>query len=113
MRQSRTAGFTLLEMLVVLVIIGLIAGLVFLFKDKKRSMDTVLIISIVLAALATALYFLNPTVQNGMIYPAAPISLLAGLSSVIGLVLVLIVRFVFGKNVDLAAAVTWRFSPRA
>jgi hypothetical protein len=88
-------------------LVGLIAGLVFLFKDKKRSMDTVLIISIVLAALATALYFLNPTVQNGMIYPAAPISLLAGLSSVIGLVLVLIVRFVFGKNVDLAAAVTW------
>ena len=89
-------------------LVGLIAGLVFLFKDKKRSMDTVLIISIVLAALATVVFFLNPSVKNGMVYPFdQPVSLLAGLSSVIGLVLVLIVRFVFGKNVDLAAAVTW------
>jgi hypothetical protein len=88
-------------------LVGLIAGLVFLFKDKKKSMDTVLIISIVLAALATVLFLLNRNVSNNIIYPSAPISLLAGLSAVIGLVLVLIVRFVFGKNIDLAAAVTW------
>ena len=35
-------------------LVGMISGMVWLFKDKKRSMDTVLIISGVLAALATA-----------------------------------------------------------
>lgn len=89
-------------------LIGMVAGMVFLFKDKKKSMDTVLIVGLVLTALATLLYFLNRSVQNGFYFVnAEPVSLFAGLSLAIGLVLVLIVRFVFGKNIDIAAAVTW------
>jgi hypothetical protein len=41
------------------------------------------------------------------VFGDAPISWFAGLSAVIGLVLVLIIRFVFGNNIDVAAAVTW------
>jgi uncharacterized membrane protein len=94
-------------------LIGLISGMVYLFKDKKKSMDTVLIISAVLAALATLIFFLNRTVPNLMffdppegIFGDATISLFAGLSVVLGFVLVLIVRFAF-QDLDLRAAVTW------
>jgi len=41
------------------------------------------------------------------IFGDAPITLFAGISLLIGLVLVVIVRFAFGKNIDIAAAVTW------
>ena len=41
------------------------------------------------------------------IFGDQPITLFAGISAVIGLVLVLVVRFFFAKNIDLAAAVTW------
>lgn len=95
-------------------LVGMIAGMVFLFKDKKRSMDTVLIIGAVLTALATIVYFIGRSTPNMMYFnPPAnvfgdqPITLIAGLSIVIGFVLVLIVRFAFGKNIDVAAAVTW------
>ncbi len=89
-------------------LIGMIAGMVFLFKDKKRSMDTVLIIGAVLTVLVTALFFFNRDVTNGVYYAATePVSVLAGISIVIGFVLVLVVRFAFGKNIDVAAAVTW------
>jgi ECF-type riboflavin transporter, S component len=89
-------------------LIGMIAGMVFLFKDKKRSVDTVLIISAVLTVLATGLYLLNRDVTNGVYFVATePVSLLAGVSIAIGFILVLVVRFAFGKNMDLAAAVTW------
>ena len=95
-------------------LVGMIAGLVFLFKDRKKSIDTVLIVSAVLSALVTVLYLLNPKTANGMFFdPAnnvfgdAQISVFAGLSIVIGFALVLVVRFGFAKNVDLAAAVTW------
>lgn len=95
-------------------LVGMIAGMVFLFKDKKRSMDTVLIIGAVLTALATIVYFIGRSTPNMMyfnppanIFGDQPITLIAGLSIVIGFVLVLIVRFAFGKNIDVAAAVTW------
>jgi uncharacterized membrane protein len=89
-------------------LIGFIAGLPMLFADKKKSLDLVLIIGGVLALLATGLYFFNRSVTNGMYFAATePVSILAGLSIVIGFVLVLIVRFAFGKNIDLATAVTW------
>jgi uncharacterized membrane protein len=89
-------------------LIGMIAGMVFLFKDKKRSADTVLIISAVLTVLATAFFLLNRDVTNGMYFAATePVSLLAGISIAAGFVLVLVVRFAFGKNMDLVAAVTW------
>lgn len=95
-------------------LVGMIAGMVFLFKDKQKSINTVLIISVVLAFVGTLIYILNSTVPNMMYFnPPAnvfgdqPITLFAGISLIIGLVLVLVVRFAFGKNVDIAAAVTW------
>jgi uncharacterized membrane protein len=95
-------------------LVGMIAGMVYLFKDKKRSMDTVLIISGVLAVLATAFFFLNRDNPNMLffdpgnnIFGDQQISLFAGISALIGLVLVLGVRFLFSQNVDVAAAVTW------
>jgi uncharacterized membrane protein len=95
-------------------LVGFVAGLPFLFRDKKRSLDTVLWVSGALALLAAMLYFLNPTQPNTLffdpennIFGDAQITLFAGISILIGFVLVLIVRFVFGKNLDIAAAVTW------
>jgi hypothetical protein len=95
-------------------LVGMIAGMVWLFKDKKRSMDTVLIIGAVLAGLATLVYLLNRDVANMMffdpeqgIFGDQQITLFAGISIIIGFILVLLVRFVFGQNIDVAAAVTW------
>jgi uncharacterized membrane protein len=95
-------------------LIGMIAGMAALFPDKKKSLNVVLIISIVLAALATLIYILNPSLANMMffdpdngIFGDAPITWFAGLSAVIGLLLVVLVRFVFDKDIDIAAAVTW------
>jgi len=94
--------------------VGFIAGLAWLFSDKKKGLNTVLIVSAVLAVVATLYYFLNPTTANAMFYDVAnnifgdaQISLFAGVSIAIGFVLVLLVRFLFGKNLDVATAVTW------
>ena len=95
-------------------LIGMIAGMAALFANKKQSLNVALIISIVLAALGTLFYILFPTLQNMMFFdvPAgifgdAQISWFAGLSVLIGLLLVIIVRFAFAQDDDIAAAVTW------
>jgi uncharacterized membrane protein len=95
-------------------LVGMIAGMVFLFQNKKRSMNTVLIISAVLAALASIIYLLNPTIENMLyfkpeqnIFGDQQITLFAGLSALVGFILVLAVRFGFSQNIDMAAAVTW------
>src|SRR5512137_1576957 len=96
-------------------LIGFISGLPMLFANKKKSLDTVLIIGAVLALIAAGLYFLFPQISNLNYFDPATgnfgqtqITLLAGGGAIlIGLILVLIVRFVFGKNIDIAAAVTW------
>jgi hypothetical protein len=97
-------------------LIGLVAGMVFLFKDKKRSMDTVLVISGIVALLSTLLYFVtrNQLIQNKMffsdilgVYGDQPITLFAGISALVGFILVLAVRFLFRNNIDIAAAVVW------
>lgn len=95
-------------------LVGMIAGLALLFPDKKKSLNAVLITSAVLTLLVTALYFLNNTQANMMYFDAAnnifgdqQITLFAGLSTLIGFILVLAVRFVFARNDDVAAAVTW------
>jgi len=95
-------------------LIGLIAGMPMLFANRKKSLNNVLIISAVLAGITTLLFFLNQEqanmlffdVDNG-IFGDATISTFAGVSAVVGFALVLIVRFAFGNNVDVAAAVTW------
>lgn len=95
-------------------LVGMIAGMALLFPDKKKGINTVLIVSVVLAVIGAIFYAFNTQQANMMFFDAnanifgdAPITLFAGLSVIIGLVLVLIVRFGFGKNIDVAAAVTW------
>lgn len=95
-------------------LIGLIAGMPMLFANRKKSLNNVLIISAVLAGITTLLFFLNQEqsnmlffdVDNG-IFGDATITTFAGISAVVGFVLVLVVRYAFGKNVDVATAVTW------
>ncbi len=95
-------------------LIGFIAGLGVLFSDKKRSLDIVLIVSGVLAVLTAALFFLNPGTPNGLYFDPVtnnfgqtPMTTFAALTILIGFVLVLVVRFAFSKNEEMAAAVTW------
>jgi len=95
-------------------LVGMLAGLALLSPDKRKGLNGVLIASAVLAAIATLIYFVSPGIANMMyfdpgqnIFGDAPISPFAAISLVIGFVLVLVVRFAFGGNVDVAAAVTW------
>jgi len=95
-------------------LVGFIAGLPLLFADKKKSLNTVLGVGVVLSLIAALIYFLNKTQPNMLffdvpnnIFGDAQITLFAGISIIIGLILVVIVRFVFGKNIDIATAVTW------
>ena len=95
-------------------LVGLIAGLALLYPDKKKSLNNVLIASGVLTLLATIIYFVGRSTPNMLffdvpnnIFGDQPITLIAGLSVLIGFVLVLLARFLFGANVDIGAAVTW------
>ena len=95
-------------------LIGLIAGLPMLFADKKKSLNVVLIVGAVLALISAALYFINPSLKNlnyfnpvDNTFGETQITLFAGVSILIGLVIALVVRFAFGKNIDIATAVTW------
>jgi uncharacterized membrane protein len=95
-------------------LVGFVSGLVFLFANKKKSMDVVLYISGALALLAVILFFFNQTQANAVFFDPAnnifgdsPISLFAAISILIGFVLVLAVRFLFRANEEIAAAVTW------
>jgi uncharacterized membrane protein len=95
-------------------LVGLVSGMVWLFRDRKRSIDTVIIVSAVIAVLASLLYFLNPDVSNLLffdpdanIFGDAPITAFAGISALVGLVLIVAVRYFFRENVDVAAAVAW------
>ena len=90
-------------------LVGLIAGLSWLFKDKKVGLNTVLTISAVLVAAVTALYFLNPGIENQMFFGegSGQITLFAGISIAVGFIIVLLVRFLFRQNLDVASAVTW------
>ena len=95
-------------------LVGFIAGLPMLFSDKKRSMDTVLWVGGALAVLTALLFFLNRDQANMLffdpdnnIFGDATISMFAGISIVVGFVLVLVVRYAFGSSENVAAAVTW------
>ena len=95
-------------------LVGFIAGMWMLFKDKKKSMDTVLWISGVLAALTVVLFLVNPKTPNGMYFDPVtgnfgqtPMTIFAGITILIGFVIVLAVRFGFAANEDVAATVTW------
>ncbi len=95
-------------------LVGMIAGLSMLFADRKKGINFVLILSLILAAIATVLFFLNRASPNMMffdpennIFGDATITIWAGLSAVIGFGLVLLVRILFAKNIEVASAVTW------
>ncbi len=95
-------------------LVGFIAGLVWLFKNKERSLNTLLGISAALVVLATVIYFIFRDTPNLLYYNPendtfgeTTISVVAGISVLIGFILALVVRFAFGKNIDVAAAVMW------
>ncbi|HWR65809.1 MAG TPA: ECF transporter S component [Bellilinea sp.] len=95
-------------------LIGIVAGMARLFADQKKGINTVLWISAILSLIVTVLFFLNRTSPNMMffdpennVFGDAAISIFAGLSIIVGFILVLLVRFLFRTNVDVAAAVTW------
>ncbi len=90
-------------------LVGAIAGMVWLFSDKKKSINVVLIVGAILALLATLLWVFNPAIENQLYFGEGEktITVFAAVSALIGLALVITVRFVFGKNIDVAAAVTW------
>ena len=95
-------------------LIGFIAGLATLFKDRKQSMNTVLYTSGALVLITALLYFLYRNTPNMLffdpennIFGDAGITLFAGLSIVVGFILVVGVRYAFASNENVAAAVTW------
>jgi uncharacterized membrane protein len=95
-------------------LVGFIAGLPLLFADRKKSMDTVLWVGGILAVLAAVIWYFNRSLPNMLffdpgnnIFGDATITIFAAASIIVGFVLVLVVRFAFAKNVDVAAAVTW------
>lgn len=94
--------------------VGMIAGLALLFPDKKKGLNTVLLTSLAVALMATLLFVLNRSTPNTLFYDVAneifgdqQISPLAGLSVLLGFLLVLAVRLIFRQNLDVCAAVTW------
>lgn len=95
-------------------LIGFIAGLAMLFRDRKKALDTVLYVSGGLTLLAMVIYLLNQNLPNmtffdpeNNVFGDAQISPLAAFSLLIGFVIALGVRFGFRKDVNLAAAVLW------
>lgn len=94
-------------------LVGFVAGLAFLAKDRKKGLDALLWGSGILAALAALVFFLNRAMPNMLFYDVengifgdATISTFAGISIIVGFVLVVAVRFLV-KDEDVAAAVTW------
>lgn len=95
-------------------LVGFIAGLPALFASRKKATDTVLWVGGALVLLATIVYFLNRGETNMMFFDPAnnvfgdqPIALTAGIALLVGFVLVLVVRFAFGKNAAVGEAVIW------
>ena len=95
-------------------LVGLIAGLAWLFPDRKKGLNGILITSAVLTVLVTVVYLLFRNTANMLffdpdnnIFGDQQITLVAGFSVLLGFLLVVAVRFIFGKNIDVAAAVTW------
>jgi uncharacterized membrane protein len=89
-------------------LIGLVAGMVFLFGDKKKSLNWLLILSAIGAAIATIVWVLNPGETNQMAAPwDQPLTVIAGVSAIIGLAVVAAIRFLWAKDLDVAASVVW------
>ena len=95
-------------------LIGFIAGCWMLFRDRKQSMNTVMYISGALVLLTVLLYFINRDQANMLffdpdnnVFGDQTITLFAGISILVGFILVLLVRYGFASNEDVATAVMW------
>jgi len=95
-------------------LIGFVTGLIFLLKDKNKSVNTAIIISAVLSLAVSVVFFFNQNLPNKTYFDASSnifgdsqISFLAGISILIGLVLVVGIRFGLSKNEAIVLAVTW------
>jgi uncharacterized membrane protein len=95
-------------------LVGFVSGLWMLFSDKKKSMNMVMYVSGALTILAALLFFMNRGQSNMLFYDVdngifgdAQISIFAGLALLFGFILVVVVRYAFGSNENVAAAVMW------
>ena len=95
-------------------LIGFIAGCWMLFKDRRQSMNTVLYVSGALVLLTALLFFVNRNTPNMLFFDVAnnvfgdaTITLFAGISIIVGFILVLLVRYGFASNENVATAVMW------
>ena len=86
-------------------LVGFITGLVWLLSDRKKAINILLLISTLIIGVSAVFYFLNPDTNN--ILSGSPISMLTGVTLLIGLVIVLSVRFLFGKNIQVSAVIAW------
>jgi uncharacterized membrane protein len=88
-------------------LIGLVAGLVWLFPDKKRSLNFLTILVAVLIIIAAALIFINPQVVGPWTGEIEDFSFWAW-AFIIGGVVVIVGRFLLERiSVDLAAINLW------
>jgi uncharacterized membrane protein len=89
-------------------LIGLVAGMVFLFTDKKKSLNWLLIASAIGAVIATVVWLMNRGEVNQMAAPwDQPLTVIAGVSAIVGLAIVAAIRFLWAKEIDVAASVVW------
>lgn len=95
-------------------LIGFITGLAFLFKNQKKSIDIVLAVGGFLTLVAVVLFLFNQNLENKTYFDASSnifgdsqISFFAGISIVIGFVLILIMRFALAKYPVIVTAITW------
>ncbi len=88
-------------------LMGFIPGLVLLFADRKRSLNTLLIVTIVLLAIFAGLVFLNPQVIGPWTGELEDFSFWSWAAIIAG-ILVIAGRFVLESvNVEIAAAEVW------
>jgi uncharacterized membrane protein len=88
-------------------LMGFIPGLVLLFADRKRSLNTLLIVTIVLLAIFAGLVFLNPQVVGPWTGEMEDFSFWSW-AAIIAAILVIAGRFVLESvNLDVAAAEVW------
>ncbi|UCC75828.1 MAG: ECF transporter S component [Anaerolineales bacterium] len=88
-------------------LMGFIPGLVLLFADRKRSLNTLLIVTIVLLAIFAGLVFLNPQVVGPWTGELEDFSFWSW-AAIIAAILVIAGRFVLESvNLDVAAAEIW------
>jgi len=88
-------------------LMGFVPGLILLFAEKKRSLNTLLVVAIVTLAIFAVLVFLNPKVIGPWTGEIEDFSFWSW-GAIIAGVLVIVGRFVLERvNLDVAAAEVW------